>query len=197
MVISSFVFGEKIRRAQWIATGVTYAGIICAFLGEFNINSAQENIWTGALFIFLCAITFGSYIVASARIIPIAGAARFNSYSMLSACAGVLLHYFLFGGQSISDISVSTWWWGSLMGIFSTVIPSYLVAESINRIGGENTAIVASLGPVSTILMAWLWLGEAITFWQISGTICIVAGIIIVARTGSHKSVEMNADIRD
>jgi len=197
MVVSSLVFGEKIRRAQWIATGITYAGIIFAFLGEFHISSVQENIWTGAVFIFLCAITYGSYIVASARLIPVAGAARFNSYSMISASAGVLLHYFLFGDQSVSDISTSTWLWGSLMGIFSTVIPSYLVAESINRIGGENTAIVASLGPVSTILMAWMWLGEAITFWQISGTICIVSGIIIVARSGQNKPDAINADLRD
>jgi drug/metabolite transporter (DMT)-like permease len=45
--------------------------------------------------------------------------------------------------------------------------------------------------------MAWMWLGEAITLWQISGTICIVAGIIIVARSGRNKPDAINADLRD
>jgi drug/metabolite transporter (DMT)-like permease len=197
MIISSFIFGEKIKRNQWIAAGVTYAGILFAFFGEYNINISQQNIWTGAVFIFLCAITFGSYIVASSRIIPVAGAARFNSYSMISASAGVLLHYFIFGEQPITSVTQSTWIWGSLMGIFSTVIPSYLVTESINRIGGENTAIIASLGPVSTMLMAWLWLDEGITPWQISGTLCIISGIIIVARVGRDKSLAIRSEIQD
>ena len=197
MIISSVVFGEKIRRAQWIATLVTYTGIIFAFFGEFNINASQQNIWKGASFIFMCALTYGSYIVASARIIPVAGAARFNSYSMIAASAGVLVHYFIFGDQPVTSITESTWWWGGLMGIFSTVIPSYLVAESINRIGGENTAIVASLGPVSTILMAWIWLGEDITIWQISGTLCIVFGIIIVARNGKNKPAAIPVEVQE
>jgi drug/metabolite transporter (DMT)-like permease len=69
-----------------------------------------------------------------------------------------------------------------LMAIFSTVIPSYLVTAGINRIGSDNAAIVGSVGPVSTILLAYFFLSEEITFWQVSGTALILVGVFIIGK---------------
>ncbi|HRG78895.1 MAG TPA: EamA family transporter, partial [Cyclobacteriaceae bacterium] len=57
----------------------------------------------------------------------------------------------------------------------------YLVAEGIKRIGSDNAAIVGSIGPVSTIAMAYFFLDESIFFLQIVGTLMILAGVLLVS----------------
>jgi drug/metabolite transporter (DMT)-like permease len=61
------------------------------------------------------------------------------------------------------------------------VIPSYLVAEGIKRIGSDNAAIVGSIGPVSTLAMAYFFLDEDLFFLQIFGTLMILAGVLLVS----------------
>jgi drug/metabolite transporter (DMT)-like permease len=129
-----------------------------------------------------CAISYAGYITGSSRIIPVVGASLFNSLAMLAASAGVLIHFFFAGAQNLSELSAHAWTFGLLMAVFATVIPSYLIAESIRRIGGENTAIIASVGPVTTILMAWWWLGESVTLWQLAGTLCTLTGVWLVSK---------------
>ena len=43
------------------------------------------------------------------------------------------------------------------MAVFSTVLPTYLIAEAIKRMGANRTSLLGSLGPLFTIgLGAWL-----------------------------------------
>ena len=68
------------------------------------------------------------------------------------------------------------------MAIIGTVVPSYLVTQGIKRIGSDNAAIVGSIGPVSTIIQAFIFLGEPIFFLQLVGTACILFGILLIGR---------------
>jgi len=47
------------------------------------------------------------------------------------------------------------------MAIFATVLPSFLVMEAIRRIEPTRAAIIGSVGPISTIILAYYFLGEA------------------------------------
>ncbi|HPH46696.1 MAG TPA: DMT family transporter, partial [Chryseolinea sp.] len=76
----------------------------------------------------------------------------------------------------------------------ATVIPSYLVTEGIKRIGSDNAAIVGSIGPVSTILQAYLILDEPIRALQIVGTIFILIGILMITRRSKTEVVVNKED---
>jgi drug/metabolite transporter (DMT)-like permease len=159
-----------------------------AFWGEASlIPSRTEDFYWGASLIFICAITFAAYIVGSGRLIPVVGAAKFNSYAMSFACLGVLLHYSFVSEQSLFDLETNVYVYSLIMAILSTVIPSYLLSEGIKRIGSDNTAIISSVGPVSTIIQANLFLNEPVFAMQIAGTILILSGILIIGRS-KHKS---------
>jgi drug/metabolite transporter (DMT)-like permease len=56
-----------------------------------------------------------------------------------------------------------------------------LVVEGIKRIGSDNAAIVGSIGPVSTLLLAYFFLQENISLFQIIGTILILFGVLLVS----------------
>ena len=189
LLMSWQFFGQQISRNQWLAVAITYCGIILAFAGEYNLtdsfnNQAGDQLLTGSILILGCALAYAGYIVGSSRLIPKTGASLFNSLSMVAASIGILFHFFVFSNSDLQQITTQAWKYGLLMAVFATVIPSYLIAESIKRIGGENTAIIASIGPVSTILMAYRWLGEPITIWQILGTVCILAGVWMISARG-------------
>jgi drug/metabolite transporter (DMT)-like permease len=183
LLVSSYFFKEKISSKQWLAVFITYIGLSLAFLGEINFSGSQaQNFYLGSLLIFACAITYALYIVGSGRLIPMVGASKFNSYAMSFACAGVLLHFFFTSNQSLTNLPTSVYVYSLLMAILSTVIPSYLVTEGIKRIGSDNAAIVGSVGPISTIIQAKIFLFESISFLQIAGTLLVLAGVLLIGK---------------
>jgi drug/metabolite transporter (DMT)-like permease len=183
LLMSSFIFNEKMKAKQWLAIAITYIGLFVAFFGEINVDETHgKNFYLGLVFIFACAITYALYIVGSGRIIPMVGAAKFNSYAMSFACVSVLLHFLLTSNESLFNLEPHAYGYSILMALLSTVIPSYLVTEGIKRIGSENAAIVGSIGPVSTIVQANIFLNEPVLALQIAGTVLILTGVLIIGR---------------
>ena len=183
LLMNSVLFKQKIKLIQWLAVIITYAGLLLAFFSEVDIDSSQnENFLWGSFLIFVCAFTYAAYIVGSGKLIPMVGAIKFNSYAMSFACVGVLLHFFVTSEQSLIELPARVYTYSFLMAILSTVIPSYLVALGIKRIGSDTAAIVGSVGPVSTILLAYFFLNESIYAMQIVGTAMILFGVLLVSR---------------
>lgn len=186
LLMSAVIFKVKIKPIQWGALGITYVGLFAAFISEVDMQSAHnKNFMLGSLLIFVCAFTYAAYIVGSGQLIPMVGAAKFNSYAMSFAAIGVLLHFFITSEASLWNFSLPVYSYGFLMAVLSTVIPSYLVVEGIKRIGSDNAAIVGSIGPLSTILMAYFFLHETISTLQLVGTVLILGGVLLV---GKQKS---------
>jgi len=182
MLMSSLIFKERIKPIQWVALIITYVGLLIAFIGEVDLQSTQSsNFILGSVLIFICAFTYAAYIVGSGRLIPMVGAAKFNSYAMSFASMGVLLHFFLNSDVSLLSFPPLVYVYSFLMAIVSTVVPSYMVVEGIKRIGSDNTAIVGSIGPVSTLVLAYFFLHETISPFQIVGTVMILFGVLLVS----------------
>src|SRR6478609_3515519 len=175
LLISSLLLKERIKKLQWVAVAVTYAGLLLAFVNEADFQSGGNSHFVlGSLLILACAFTYATYIVGSGRLIPVLGAAKFNSYAMSFACIAVLAHFFITSDGSLLHLSPSVYYYSLIMAVLSTVIPSYLVSEGIKRIGSDNAAIVGSIGPVSTILQAYFILDEPIRALQVAGTVFIL-----------------------
>lgn len=181
VLINAIVFRQQIHKNQRIALLLTYCGIGLAYAGEFNLYHLEPGFFWGGLLVFLCSITYALYIVGSGRLIPLTGATKFTSYAMLAATAGIFIHFLLKHEPStIISVAKQHWVYGLLLGIIATVLPSYLIAGGTKRIGSNNVAIISSIGPVSTILQAWWFLGETIHWSQLLGTVLVIAGILIL-----------------
>jgi drug/metabolite transporter (DMT)-like permease len=100
---------------------------------------------------------------------------------MSFASIGVLLHFFFSSDVSLWGFPSLVYVYSFLMAVLSTVIPSYLVVEGIKRVGSDNAAIVGSIGPVSTLLLAYFFLQESISLFQVVGTIMILFGVLLVS----------------
>lgn len=185
LVISAVVLRHKIETRQWLAVAITYAGLLLAFVSDVHRTDNNRMFYTGALLIFLCAITFAVYILLSGSLTRKLGTLLFNSYAMSFACLGVLLHHSIASDSSLLGLSNEIYVYGLVMGLVSTVIPSYLVTEGVRRIGPGNAAIIGSVGPVSTLLQANLLLGESITIAEMVGTVLILCGVLMIGKANA------------
>lgn len=67
------------------------------------------------------------------------------------------------------------------MAVFSTVAPVWLVSEAIRRLGAGTVSLTGTLGPVITLFLGWVMLGEAIGLAQMAGTAMVIAGVLVMA----------------
>ncbi len=95
----------------------------------------------------------------------------------------VLIHYLLNAQGSLFHYEWQVYALSVFMAIVATVIPSFLLAEGIRLIGAGKASIIGSVGPVSTIILANIFLNEEITMLQILGTAFVLSGVLLVSRS--------------
>ena len=101
---------------------------------------------------------------------------------MSFAALAVVLHFLFVNDNSLFNLDKQVYLYSFLMAIIGTVIPSYLVAIGIKRVGSGNAAIIGSVGPVSTIVQASFFLQEPIHLFQLAGTAFILGGVLMISK---------------
>ncbi len=181
VVIGTLFLKTKITKKQLWAIVITYLGVFLTFASELQINQ-DEHLFLGAGLIFISALTYASYLVGSGWLIPKFGSLRFTSLAMVVACSSVFIHYLITDRVSVLNYSKEVYLYCLGMAFFSTVLPSYLVSFAIQKLGASKFSIIGSIGPVFTILLAILVLGESITLVQTIGVVIVIIGVRIVSK---------------
>lgn len=179
LIINRAFFKQPITRVQSIALILTYVGIGIAYFNEMRVDTSNPYFFWGSLLILLCSITYAIYIAGSGRVIPFVGAAKFAAYSMLIATGILFIHFIVRGDYSGVTQAKGMWTYGLLLAIIATVIPTFMLSAGLSRVGANNVAIISGIGPVSTILQAHWILGEEIHTAQITGTVMVIAGVLL------------------
>ncbi|SDW88020.1 Threonine/homoserine efflux transporter RhtA [Lutibacter oricola] len=179
LLISKVFFKVPISKKQLIAILITYLGVIITFWGEVQFNNS--NVYLGGFFIFLSALTYASYLVGSGWLIPKFGVVPFTSYAMIVSTICVVIHYLIVDGEAIFIYPYQVYILGFLMAIVSTLIPSFLVSSAIKKMGASNFSIIGSIGPISTIILAYFFLNEKLTMLQLLGTLIVIFGVAVVS----------------
>ncbi|WP_298533352.1 DMT family transporter [uncultured Algibacter sp.] len=177
---------QKITKVQTGAIALTYLGIIIAFSNEVVISG--DEAYLGGFFILLSAVTYASYLVGSGWLIPKFGVMKFTAYAMMISCLCVFVHYSLISEIDLFSFSWEVYFIGFLIAVFATVIPSFFVSASIKMINSSNFAIVAGMGPISTIILASLFLNESLTLLQLFGALVVIVGILLVSINKGEKA---------
>jgi drug/metabolite transporter (DMT)-like permease len=179
VLISALIFKHKIGRTVWFALLISYAGIALVFLHDMHV--LQHDALSGSVLVFASALAYAMYLVGAGHIIARIGATRFTAYVMTVACVACLLQFAV--THSVADLNLPFRVYGLsiAMALFSTVLPAFLLAAAMRRIGSMHTSMVGSVGPISTIYLAYLFLGERLSLVQISGSILVLAGVLIIS----------------
>ena len=174
--------GRAITRREVLALALCYAGIAAAFAHDLQIAGDAAVVWLGGGLVFASSVSYALYLSGSAGMIAKLGAARCTALVMLAATAATGGHFL--ATQPLAAL-VQPWpvyALGAAMGLFCTVLPVFALSAAIRRIGSGQVALVGMLGPLLTIVFAWLLLGEGFSTAQMVGCALVIAGVASVSR---------------
>lgn len=181
VVLSALFLKKKFGRIEIFSLLLTYGGIALVFIsGDFD--SKMDNFWLGSLLVFGSALTYAMYLIGSGEIIPKLGAITYTGVSMIVSTIVIGVHFLITNEIQDLILPAPVYGYSILMAILSTVLPSFMIAEGIRLLGSGKASIVASVGPVSTILLAWYFLDEDVSSVQIIGTALVVSGVVLVGK---------------
>ena len=179
VLISALVFKHKVGRTVLFALALSYAGIALVFLHD--MHALQHDAPLGSILVFGSALAYAVYLVGAGHTIARIGATRFTAYVMTVASAACLLQFAATHAVADLDLPLRVYGLSVAMAIFSTVLPAFLLAAAMRRIGSMHTSMIGSIGPVSTIYLAYVFLGEQLSLVQMIGSILVLAGVLMIS----------------
>lgn len=171
---------DVITKRVMLSLLMTYSGVMLLYWHEANLVGADATI--GVLLVAAAAFTFSCYVVFSKPYITQFGSRVFTSIAMLASTAYALIHFLLTNELSDLQVNGSIWFYATLLAVFSTVLPSFMVSEAIARIGPSRTSIVGTTGPVLTIMMAVILLGEPFGWIHFGGMVLVMLGVALLGK---------------
>ncbi len=173
-----------------IAILLSYGGTLVVMVGEGAQQVAEGRVWTGSLFVFASALAYALYLTMTPTLIRRFGSWRFTGLAMSVACIASIIHYSLMTPQPLGLISHYSWTilaLGVALGIFSTVLPATFLMQGIARVGPAQAAMLSAGGPIMTVVLAVLFLGESLSTIQWVGCGLNIAGVLMITlRPAQH-----------
>lgn len=186
VIITAVLARKAVGKREVLALVLSYLGIILVAVHEISFDNRADT-FTGAGFVFISAMTYACYLVGSGPAIHKLGMRRFTGYTMVVSCIAVLMHFSLTHSISSLQLPMPVYLLGFAMAIVSTVLPIMLLNAGIKRIGGSKASLISSVGPISTLLLAVIFLNEVITVKQIIGIGLVLAGVLTITLTKEKK----------
>jgi len=184
VLLTAVAYRKAINRHQGFALVLSYAGILLVYADQ-KIQSNVPGLLIGSAFVASSAMTFAIFMVGSGVLIKRIGSVRFTAYSMTVACVITGLHFIIEHGGASLQLPAGVYGLATIMALFSTVLPSFLMNAGIQRIGAGSASIISSAGPIATLILAFFLLSETITTAQLAGTVLVLTGVYVVSRAGN------------
>jgi drug/metabolite transporter (DMT)-like permease len=181
LLLAIVLFGRHAGARQWVAMGVSYAGVAIVFGHEVTLAGA--NVALGALLVLGSALSYALYLLYSGEEVKRLGALRLTGLATSVACVLCIAQFLLLRPLAAAQVAAPVIWLSVLNATACTFAPVLMVMMAIERIGAAATAQVGMLGPLATIAMGVLILGEPFTAWVGAGTLLVLAGIWLLARS--------------
>ena len=180
LLLSVLLLGKRCSRSQLLALAVSYAGVLLVFGHEVRLEGAATL--TGAALVFASAVSYAVYLVYSGEEVRRLGALRLTGLATSVACVLCIVQFVLLRPWSAMQVAEPVLWLSLLNATACTFAPVLMVMMAIERIGAPLAAQTGMIGPMSTILMGVVILGEPLNAWIVAGTAAVLLGITLLAR---------------
>jgi drug/metabolite transporter (DMT)-like permease len=182
LLISAVTLGKPVGRHEWLAVAIAYCGIGLAVWHDLSFEEGRTSL--GAALVFASAITYALYFVMSGEVVRRIGAIRLTSYAMCVSTAAIFIQFVILNPWSSLEQPSQVYALSVLNALLCTVLPVFATMLAIERIGAGRASVAGMIGPVSTIALAYVFLGERVSGWQLAGTALVLIGIYVLTRSG-------------
>ena len=175
VLLGAILIGKRINQKTVISLVLAYIGVLIIF--GHDLSTFGSDVTTGAMFILGSALAFSFYLIFSKSLIAELGSKVFTCIALISASLAIFIHYSVTHSVSTPEINSKALGLVLIIAIFCTVIPTFLTAAAIARIGGDNTGIVSMIGPAFTSIFAVALLAESFTQYHFIGMLITISGV--------------------
>jgi drug/metabolite transporter (DMT)-like permease len=180
LLLSALLLGRPVGRIDLAALALSYGGIVLVFWHELRFEGEAAAL--GSALVFGATVCYAGYLVLAGEIVRRIGAIRLTAYAMCVASLGVLVQFAALRPLSALAQPAPVWWLSAINAVACTVLPVFATMLAVARIGAGNVALTGMVGPIATIALGYVFLGEAISGWQVAGTAFVLAGVWVLSR---------------
>ncbi len=180
LIMSALFLGKRISARQAVAMALSYLGVMLVFWQELRFEGAHVALGTGL--VFASAVSYAVYLTASGQVVQRIGALRLTGAATSVACVFCIVQLFVIRAPSAVFVPQDVLWLSLINATLTTFAPVVMVMMAIERIGAPLAAQCGMVGPMSTILLGVVVLGEPFTGWVIVGTLLVLAGVWLLAK---------------
>jgi drug/metabolite transporter (DMT)-like permease len=188
VVLSALFLRQRFGRHEWGALALCYGGILLVFWHDVSLEGGQ--VLLGSALVFGAAVCYAIYLIISGELVRRLGALRLTAYAMCVSSFAVFAQFVVLNPISALRQPPEVYWLSLLNAVLCTVLPVFATMLAVERIGASRASMASMVGPVSTIALAYLFLDERITIWQLAGTALVLVGIYVLTRAGKVLAIK-------
>lgn len=188
-IIGWVLMGQRATWRQGAAVIVTFAG--CALVVGLGQGDASAS-WQGILLGLGAAVGYTLFNLLSHRWLP--GRSRLTMMAYTFGIAALLPAVGAIATDGVSGLSTASWsstTWILLVAI--VIIPTFaaivLYLEGIRGLGPAQAAVISTLEPIFTIVLAALFLDQHLSLVQLLGAVLVLGGVV-TAEAGATDPLE-------
>ncbi len=181
LVISFFILKKDITLKQFFGIILSTIGVVFLVLKGDFLNILKITFTKGDLWILLSSLLWATYsVVVKFKPKVLSHIELFLVIVYLGFI--YLLPWYLLQGYSFSHevlVLKENWYFFLYISLFASILSFYFWHKGIDTISAEKTGQFTHLMPIFGSILAFIFLGERLEFYHITGAVLIGTGIYL------------------
>ena len=179
-LFSRILFGERLGKRRLLGLGIALLGLI-TLTTRWNLSLLDGSQMTGNLLVLISSICIGVSVVTSRIALRELTAEQWSLSLHLLLPPALLALFFIVpmdGGLSSTNLPAALF-----IGIVCTTLPTVLWTSALKHISVVTSATILMVESAFAVFLSWIFLGELIDIYVITGAMMIFAAILLMARS--------------
>src|SRR3954453_4235244 len=185
---------ERVRSRLWLALLLSLSGLVLV-AEVWEDGASLDPVGVGAA--LLAALCLATYYLMGERGTVTRDPVALTTWSFVAAAVfwAVAAPWWQFDAAvltervpvSLGSLELPLWVLVAWIVVLGAIVPFWLSIASLRHLAPTTAGLVATVEPVFASVIAWLWLEQVLTGWQVLGGAVVLVGILLAqtARRGA------------
>lgn len=177
LILARFILAEPITPPQAMLTVLAAAGVTLTMAGGGQMSAL------GWLFGLLAGLCYALYGVLGKRAMQ-GNPPLLVLFTSMSISALILLCTALpyqAAKHLVHAAGAAPWLYALALVLVGTLLPYFLFIKGLEKMPAAQASVFTIIEPLTAVLLAMLWLGEHLNYWQMLGVMLIVGAAAVNA----------------